>query len=717
MKDRADLLFEIGCEEIPAEMIPEATAELKLILEKYLQAERLLDSEIETFGAPRRLTAIVSSMRTHQENITREVTGPPRAVAFDNVGAPTRAAESFASKRGVPVASLFLLQTPKGEYLAARQIIPGRAASEILPELFPQVIRELKFPRSMYWTSADGPRFIRPIRWIVALLGGQVLPFQFAGISSGRESAGHRFLGKARVPIQDSRDYEKRLERNFVLVNPVKRLKKIEVELRQRLGRSGWRVHPDPDLLRSVVYLNEYPSVIFGSFDPAFLDLPDEILITVMRGHQKYFAIEDRKGSLVPHFLAVVNLDKDKAGLIRAGHERVLRARFSDARFFWDADQKVPLASQLPRLAQVTYETRLGSYGDKIERVRRLARWAADVWFGAGIPHASVSSSDRAAELSKCDLVTEMVHELPELQGIVGGLYAMAQGEPEEVAWAVYDQYRPAGMDDAIPRNITGWALGLSDRLDSLVACFAVGAIPSGSSDPFALRRAALGIVKIILEAKIPFSLSAGISAAARTLESLPPRIAVSSDAERQVLEFLLERARYIFREKYGLAYDEVNAALAASSDDLLDVADRAKALRFIRRKESFLSLATSFKRIRKILEKAGISVQSNAARHTINPALFQVDAERELHRAARDVAQKSAVQKKAGHYREALEAIAELRPQVARFFDEVMVMAEQEDVRRNRLALLGELLREFSTIADFSEIASEDFVSSGPMK
>jgi glycyl-tRNA synthetase beta chain len=310
-----------------------------------------------------------------------------------------------------------------------------------------------------------------------------------------------------------------------------------------------------------------------------------------------------------------------------------------------------------------------------------------------------------------------MVHEFPELQGIVGGLYAMAQGEPEDVAWAVYDQYRPAGMDDGIPRNITGWALGLSDRLDSLVACFAIGAIPSGSSDPFALRRAALGIVKVILEAKMPFSLSAGISAAARALESLPPRIAVSSDAERQVLDFLLERARFVFREKYGFAYDEVNAALAASSDDLLDVAERVKALRFIRRKDSFLSLATSFKRIRKILEKAGISVQSNAARHIVDPALFQEDAERNLHRSAGEAALKSAVRKKAGHYREALEAIAELRPQVERFFDEVMVMAEQEDVRRNRLALLAELLREFSTIADFSEITAEDSVSSGSMK
>ncbi len=716
MKDRAELLFEIGCEEIPAGMIPEAAEELKLILEKHLRAERLLDAEaeVETFAAPRRLAAICS-LRTRQENITREITGPPRSVAFDNVGAPTRAAESFAAKQNLPLSALFFLQTPRGEFLAARQIIPGRAASEILPELLPQVIRELKFPRSMYWTSADGPRFIRPIRRIVALLGGRVLPFAFAGISAGRESLGHRFLGSARVSIPGAGDYQRLLERNFVLADPARRLRKIETEIRQRLGRSGWRVHPDPELLRSVVYLNEYPSVIMGDFDPAFLDLPDEILITVMRGHQKYFALEDRRASLVPHFLAVINLNGDKAGLIRAGHERVLRARFSDARFFWDADQKTPLASHLPRLAQVTYESRLGSYGDKIERVRRLSRWSADHWFGAGIPRASVSSADRAAELSKCVLVSEMVREFPELQGIVGGLYAMAQGEPEDVAWAIYDQYRPAGMDDGIPRNITGWALGLSDRLDSLVACFAVGAIPSGSSDPFALRRAALGIVKIILEAKMPVSLTAAISAAARALESLPPRIAVSSDAERQVLEFLLERARFVFREKYGFAYDEVHAALAASCDDLLDVAERVRALRSIRRKESFVSLAISFKRIRKILEKAGIPVTSSAARRNVDTALFREQAERNLFAAARELARKSSEQKKAGRYLDALESIAELRPDVDIFFKEVIVMAEEESVRGNRLALLSEVFREFSTIADFSEMAAEDSAAPSP--
>ena len=302
---------------------------------------------------------------------------------------------------------------------------------------------------------------------------------------AGNFSAGHRFLGKSKVPVSGAKDYVQKLRANFVLVRPEERRKKIEAELRRLAAGKGLRIHEDANLMDLVTYLNEFPTAILGGFDPAYLELPEEILITVMRDHQKYFALERKDGSLAPHFLAVINLDKDRAGLIRAGHERVLRARFADARFFWETDQKCRLADYLPKLAAVTYQAKLGSYGDKVERVRTLARWLAEQWFASGIPQASVAAADRAAELSKCDLVTDMVREFTELQGIVGGLYAKSQGEPEEVAWAVYDQYKPAGLDDPIPRNMTGQALALADKLDSLVGCFAVGLVPSGSSDPF----------------------------------------------------------------------------------------------------------------------------------------------------------------------------------------------------------------------------------------
>jgi glycyl-tRNA synthetase beta chain len=712
LKGTGDLLFEIGCEEIPAGMISKASAELKAILQKHFLSHGLLTEEqsetsIDTFGGPRRLVAIVRKIRLRQEDVTREVTGPPKSVAYDNVGEPTRAAMSFAEKQGIPVSKLSIVNTPKGDYLAAKQIVIGKPAAEILATVLPQAIREISWPRSMYWVKADSPRFIRPIRWIVALLGGRVVPFSFADVHAGNHTEGHRFLGKKTIPVSGPDDYEEKLKRNFVLCRPEVRRKKIEAEIHTLTARKQLRAHQDPDLLNLVTYLNEYPSVIMGDFDSSFLALPEEILITVMRGHQKYFGLETRKGELAPHFLAVINLPGDKKGIVRAGHERVLRARFSDAQFFWETDLKRPLGDYLPKLAAVTYESRLGSYGDKVERMRELARWLAEQWFSGGVSQADVAGSDRAAELAKCDLVTEMVREFPELQGIVGGLYARAQHEPEEIWQAVYDHYKPLGMDDALPRNLTGCAVSLADKLDSLVACFAAGAIPTGSSDPFALRRAALGVAKIILERKLPLSLSAAISAASKSLKDHSPGIEVSEAVQKKVLDFLLERARFLLKEKRGFAYDEINAAFAAGADDLVDAAERVVAVKAIRNTMNFIPLAASFKRIRNILEKSAGNLDK--AQLEVEPELLWEPAERDLHASARKIGAEATRRKKAGKYREALEVISELRPSVDKFFDNVLVMVEDTRVRKNRLALLGNLLKEFSTIADFSELVSED--------
>jgi glycyl-tRNA synthetase beta chain len=408
---------------------------------------------------------------------------------------------------------------------------------------------------------------------------------------------------------------------------------------------------------------------------------------------------------LAPHFLAVINLAKDAKDLVRAGHEKVLRARFADARFFWNSDQKTKLADLLPKLQKVTYESRLGSYFDKVERVRAIACSLAEGWYNLGVMQARVADADRAAELAKCDLTTEMVGEFGELQGVVGGLYARAQGEAEEVADAVYDHYRPVGLDDPIPRNLTGCAVALADKIDSIVGCFSVGVVPTGSSDPFALRRAALGIVKIILEKKLYVSLTSFIGSAAKALLTHPPKKAVTSQQEQQVLEFVLERARFVLREKSGYAYDEVNAVLRAGSDDLVDVEKRLKALKAIRKTKNFEPLAVSFKRIRRILEKAELP----SGVHPVQPGLFEKDAERELYAAVRKAAGKVSDDKRAGKYQEALEEIAGLRKSVDQFFSDVMVMAENEEVRKNRLALLSEILREFTTIADFSELAGEE--------
>src|SRR5271155_4682006 len=637
IEKRVEVLLEVGCEEIPAGMLPKAEEELRANLQKLLAAENLSDGvTVETFSAPRRLVAHVRGLREKQADVESEVTGPPKTVAYDAVGEPTRAAHSFAEKQGIALKDLYIVKTAKGEYLAAKQVKRGRTAEQILQEILPRAIHDLSWPRSMTWTGIDGARFIRPIRWLVAIVNGKPLKFSFAGVTAGDITLGHRFLGKGPLRVKNFADYEKKLAANGVMVRPANRQEGISKELAAHAKRSGYRIHEDAELLKLVAYLNECPSVLEGNFDPAYLALPDEILITVMRGHQKYFAVEKRGGEVAPHFLAVINLLKDPKGLGRAGHERVLRARLADAQFFWESDQKCRLADYLPKLERVTYESRLGSYGDKVERVRAIARWLTEQWFNSGILHAHVAEADRAAELSKCDLATEMVREFPELQGIVGGLYARAQGEPDDVADAVYDHYRPVGLDDPIPRNLIGCGVALADKLDSIVGCFAVGIIPTGSSDAYALRRAALGVVKVILDKKLPLSLSLAISSAAKALLTYMPKRAVTPVQEAQILEFLLDRAKFIFRERAGFGYDEVNAVFRAGADDLVDAQKRLAALRAIRKSKNFEPLAVSFKRIRKILEKSNVKDGSAGG---VQTDLFENDAERELFAAGREAA------------------------------------------------------------------------------
>jgi glycyl-tRNA synthetase beta chain len=703
---KLELVFEIGCEEIPAGMLARAEDELRTNLTKLLTAENLIEGvTIETFGGPRRLTAWVRGLVPKQADVTNEVTGPPKSVAYDHEGFPTRAALSFAEKQGMRVEDVHIIQTPKGDYLAAKQVKRGRTAEEILREILPRAIHDLTWPRSMTWTGIDGARFIRPIRWLLAVLDGKSLRFSFGGVSSGDKTFGHRFIGKGELTVKSFGEYEKKLGANGVIVRPQARREKIEKELNQLARKGGFQIHEDAALKNLVCYLNEYPTVIEGEFDSAFLNLPDEILVTVMRDHQKYFAVENNRGELAPRFLAVINLARDSRGLVRAGHERVLRARFADAQFFWAADQKKQLVDNLPKLERVTYESRLGSYRDKVERVRSIARWLTEQWYSSGMIEAHVAEADRAAELAKCDLATEMVREFPELQGIVGGLYARAQGEPDEVADAIYDHYRPVGLTDPIPRNVTGCAVALADKLDSIAGCFTVGVVPTGSSDPYALRRAALGIVKIILEKKLPVSLSLAVGAAAKALLVHKPKKGMTTEQEAQVLDFILDRAKFIFRDRDGFAYDEVNAVFRAGAEDLEDTQKRLVALKSIRKSKNFEPLAVSFKRVRKILERADLS--KTDGRH-VQAELFEHDAERELYAGMREAGARVQTAKRAGKYQEALEIIAGLRKAVDRFFEEVMVMAEDDRIRTNRLTLLAELSKEFTTVADFSELGEK---------
>jgi len=673
-------LLEIGTEEIPDWMIPSALEDLRTSFRR-MAAEKGVAGEglaIAVDATPRRLVLRAENLLPRQADREEWVLGPPRAAAFED-GRPTPAAEGFARKMGVTVSELQVRETPRGDYLACRRTIAGRPARDILAEALPELILGIHFPKTMYWTGKGGPRFIRPIRWLVALLGDEVVPFELAGVRSGNHSRGHRLLGSDRVPVTVG-TYADELRRNYVLVSAEERRQRIESQIAQLLEGSGLRLRPDRALLDTLVYLTEYPTPILGSFDPEYLSLPEEILVTVMRHHQKYFSVEDAEGRLAPHFIAVMNTDGDPEGLVRQGNERVLRARFNDARFFWEVDQHKQLEDRVPMLAQVTYQAKLGTYLDKARRMVRLGGRLARML------KVDPRPVERAALLAKCDLTTEMVKEFTELQGVMGGLYARRQGEPEEVWRAIYEHYRPESMEDAIPGTLAGCLVSLADKLDALQGCFRMGLIPSGSRDPFALRRAAQGVVRILAEARLP----------------LPLRRLLGKD--QALIEFFEDRLRYYFREVRGFAYDEVNAALSAGWDDLTDLESRLTALRQVRPTENFEPLAISFKRIKNILRQAGRPATPGEGCEVRQDRL-EPGPEAELWQAFQRVRRQVRRRRRHKEYRQALETIASLRPVVDRFFDKVLVNAPDAEIRQNRLNLLSQLLSEFSSIADFSEI------------
>ena len=637
-------LLEIGTEEIPDWMIEGALDFLRNLFLEAVGGEIKVDVD----ATPRRLVLRATGLMERQPDMVQKVSGPA-------VTAPEAAVAGFARKQGVKPAEL---EKQDGKYVVMKRVA-GRTTKEILAETLPGIIGKIYFPKTMYWTAKNGLRFIRPIRWIVALLGDEVVPVEIAGVRSGSATAGHRVLGAPKIVVKIA-DYEQKLRENFVILPAVGRTQRIVSVVGQV---------QDEGLLKTLVYLTEYPSVISGSFDAEYLKLPAEVLVTVMKHHQKYFAVYEN-GKLTNRFLAVTNTDGDPDGLIRRGNERVLRARFNDAQFFWETDQKKKLADRVADLEHVTFQAKLGSYLEKTKRIEALtAELGGD------------AAAVRAAHLSKADLTTEMVKEFTELQGVVGGLYAREQGEPEEVWTAIYDHYKPVSMEDSIPRTRAGQLVSIADKLDTLRGCFGIGLIPTGSKDPFALRRAAQGIVKILVEGKL----------------RLPVRKLLSGDANLE--EFFLDRIRYYFKDIRGFKYDEINAILASGWDDLVDVEERLLAIQAVRPTENFEPLAASFKRIQNILKQAQFAGNGG----TIDATLLEPGPEQDLYQEFQNVRGRLANLP----YQPALETIASLRPQVDLFFDKVLVNAQDPKVRANRLTLLYTLLAEFSTIADFSEIVT----------
>ncbi len=711
-----DFLLEIGTEEIPARMMDGAREELVRRVGELLQRERLSDApEIEAYSTPRRLAVVVSEIESAQPDISEQVTGPSLKVAYKD-GKPTAAAESFARKVNVPVEALEKITTPKGEYLAATVEKKGRSASEILAEALPKEIAGIYWAKSMYWRGKSAERFVRPVRWLVTLLDGEVVPLEFAGIRGGDTSEGHRILSSGEVPIAQPGDYAEALARGWVIVSADEREQRIRKALdaaTRTIANARWR--EDKNLLDTVVNLTEFPSVILGSFDAEFLTLPEEVLVTVMRDHQKYFALEDANGKLLPHFLAVLNTDGDPDGLIRHGNERVLRARFNDARFFWDTDQKVPLRDRVPMLRSVTFQKDLGSYYEKTQRVQRLGSLICETIRSAG-GSARPGIVFKSAHLCKTDLTTELVKEFTELQGIVGGLYARVQeldpilprATVEAISDAIYDHYKPESMDDSVPRSAEGGVLALADKADSIAGMFALGLQPTGSKDPFALRRAANGIVKIIAEHKLPLPLSKVFADARAEYagSEAERRFDSKLNCEEAIAGFMRERLEFYLRDVRGFAYDVVNAVLAADSDDVVDAIARAEAVSEVRGSEDFASISVAFKRTKNILRQARETKKAIAEQ--LDASALTEEPEKRLAAAIPDTASAFRKLREEKNYGPALAQISRLRQPVDLFFDKVMVMVDDEHVRANRLALLRDLLGEFSTIADFSEIVTE---------
>jgi glycyl-tRNA synthetase beta chain len=704
----ADFLLELGLEEIPARMIAGAEAELGRRVSDLLTHERLLgaDGKVTTYSTPRRLAVRVEGLADSQPDAEERLIGPSWAIGFRN-GEPGPAAMAFAKKAGVEVSALEKVTNAKGEYLGATVLRKGRATAELLAAELPKEVLSIYWAKNMYWRANKPERFVRPLRWLVALLDASVIPLEIAGIAAGNQSRGHRILhGNAPVEIAAPASYLDALRSAYVDADVAARRHTIRKALdhvtHAITETPGARWREDEALVETVVHLTEWPTVLHGSFEPEYLTLPEEVLVTVMRDHQKYFAVEDKFGKLAPHFLTVLNTQVDEEGhaIIRHGNERVLRSRFKDAQFFWETDQRIPLADRVEMLKSVTFQKELGSYAWKTEENLDIANFLSSDVYDAGLDHDN-GALLKAIRLAKTDLTCELVKEFTEPQGVIGGLYALKQGLGEEVASAIYWQYRPASTEDSIPPTVSAQLLGLADRIQTIMSMFEIGNAPTGSKDPFALRRAANAIVKILAESKLPLKLSQIVEA---SLGQVIETRVVGIDSKEIISAFLRERLSFYLKEVRGFAYDVVAAVLAADSNDVRDAIARAEALSAVRGSEDFVAISAAFKRIKNILRQA-LEKGEQFSPASLTASAFVQQEEKALLAASTELAEKVATLRQQHDYAAALEAIATLRPTVDAFFDKVMVMSPEPELRAARLALIQSVLEGFSGIADFSEI------------
>ncbi|MCP4447652.1 MAG: glycine--tRNA ligase subunit beta [Myxococcales bacterium] len=690
-----ELLLELGTEEIPAGYLTKAMVALKTKCEVELGKLRLGFDSVQTLGTPRRLTLSIVGLAAGQDDLAEEMVGPPARVAFDEEDKPTKAALGFAKRNGVAIEDLRKgpAEGKKGEYLLCTRKETGKKASDVLPDVLSGLLKTLPWPKSMRWHEGE-EAFVRPVHWLVCMLGGEVLPLSFASIAAGNESRGHRFLAPASIELSGTlENYTQVLREAFVVVDTGTRQTMIAAEICRIESEVEGTVRPDEELVAEVANLIEYPVGICGEFPEEYLEVPGRVIVSAMRSHQRYFAMNRPDGTLLNRFVTIAGTVTRDAELVRRGNERVLAARLADAQFFFREDLKRDLEFFAGKLDDVVFQKKLGSISDKV------ARFTAGAIALAGDVGVDVDSVSRACKLCKADLCSQMVSEFPELQGTMGRRYATLAGEPEAVSVAIEEHYLPRGASDDLPTSDVGALIGIADRLDTIAGCFSIGVVPTGSADPFGLRRAALGILRLLVERTWPVDL---VILVERAVAAVATGQSLSIDAKKvcaEVLDFLRIRFRGLLADSVSLPGDCVDAALAVGFHNPRDARARAEAVSQLRSRDDFEPLAAAFKRVANILKGQSPS-------GTPNPEAFVEDGERGLWTAYQGVLERVDTNLESHNYVKALQILSELKGPVDSFFDAVLVMDKDEGVRDNRLAMLGRINDTFTRIADFRQLA-----------
>jgi len=693
MSKAADFLVEIGTEELPPKALRSLMTAFADALTTSVDDARLEHGSVHGYASPRRLAVLIEQLGRGQADRKTTQKGPPVTVAFDNDGKLTAAGEAFARKCGVDASELSRISTDKGEWLSCEVTEPGQSTADLMPGLVERALTALPIPRRMRWGAGD-VEFVRPVHWVVLLHGSRAIKTSVLGLATGNKSRGHRFHSAGPITIKSPADYLQTLEEGgHVIADFDRRRALVRDGVKAAAKKAGGRVVEGETLYDEVTALVEWPVPITGSFDDVYLSLPREVVISTLTSHQRYFAVADKNGDLLPRFITVANLDSTDPEQVKRGNERVIRPRLADAAFFWDADRRTPLAARQESLREVVYQRGLGSLFDKAMRTANLA---AEIAAALGVDSTSVQ---RAAALAKCDLVTGMVGEFPELQGIMGRYYALSDGEPPAVAEAIAEHYLPRFSGDALPASVDGQILAVADKLDTLAGVFAIGKKPSGNRDPFGLRRAALGIIRVLIECDLDLDLSALLNSA---IEAQPKATEDGTDLVTELYTFISERLRrYFLDHDPDLANETFDAVLARNPVSLVDFSRRLAAVQAFITLEPAASLAAANKRIANILRKA-----EGQGGDGVKEKLLTDPAEIALAKALEGAREKVAPMLEAREYADVLTALAELREPVDLFFDDVMVMADDKATRNNRLSLLSELRALFFNVADISRLS-----------